>query len=59
MIEDRWLQRHAENKLNDHLEVFRVYKRIEEVKTPLLTVNLVSCVSNEHYLESKIVKYMC
>lgn len=24
MIEDRWLQKHTEDKLNDHLEVFRV-----------------------------------
>jgi len=56
MIEDRWLQKHTEDKLNDHLEVFRVYNRIQEVKTPLLTVNLVSCSTNANLLESKIVK---
>lgn len=36
-----------------------MYERIEEIKTPLLTVNLVSCANNDNLIESEIVKYMC
>jgi len=59
MIKDRYLNKHASLELNDHLEVFRIYKPIEEQLTPLLSINLVSTTDNRDMLESKFVRFMC